>query len=807
MELPLLIGGCAVHWLVKTRKSSNHPRLKNTSAQRFIVAQTSKLPQVSLAAADVQSPIYQMSRLHRGGATSQRHGHSVRLLLLRNAYPVASHTLPDWISPSRIHHNERYWQRKEVRPQQLVELSTSNLVTVVYPKHRFAVYVPKFQLLLKLKWCFSRSQNIFPLVQMKIAATSYAYPFPKVLSRNRHHHSIDSPGAKQETVHCLSVHRNDLALYMACLPDSLSIRRFDDNSTSIDTANLFHVAVEGRPRPHHRPPCAVLELIVARHIDTHPRARGASSRRSASFNLYLPAQDPSPPYIIHPRYCARDLADSLSLSLADSSRLTASSTKNAQLKRRKHFAVDFADLEAQGLSGLAVTKIQQGDDEGMLDLVVVDRNKNDARVLGCTTITDWSCNPGLFRPGFDIISGATFFIYFTLTWDELCGCPALVAHVSDAPRGDCSLHASLRTGVIRGRAGSGGTASLAFLYCLSLPLLGGFDGGKGRRVVSSSRRAVEGRIRASVDCPPMSSRIGDTSEYPKHHTILTYSDDTDLPERVTHALSALGSNARNARRALSAARTSAARAMATTAPMKVRRRRFPPHLRLWLRIPRRTGVHRQSAPAMPIGEALECPPNGAKPAAAPKSPTKLLAKGKSFATNNAASDEELDSDEGSEDYDGYFSDNDYAIPNNSKVRTTAAATKERVTAHIQRDFVEVVSSSYRPGLIPFTSDNELRITRGFPGTTGTSAKSFLAGAVAPPIAISDAGSGSSASRPENWINYIKYATKEPAPALPTALPARRSCPPSPPALTACPRRPPSPPAVPACSLPCHSKAM
>ncbi|KAJ7694991.1 hypothetical protein B0H16DRAFT_1843838 [Mycena metata] len=136
---------------------------------------------------------------------------------------------------------------------------------------------------------------------------------------------------------------------MACLPDSLSIRRFDDNSTSIDTANLFHVAVEGRPRPHHRPPCAVLELIVARHIDTHPQARGASSRRSASFNLYLPAQDPSPPYIIHPRCCARDLADSLSLSLADSSRLTASSTKNAQLKRRKHFAADFADLEARRL--------------------------------------------------------------------------------------------------------------------------------------------------------------------------------------------------------------------------------------------------------------------------------------------------------------------------------------------------------------------------------------------------------------------------------------------------------------------------
>ncbi|KAJ7763371.1 hypothetical protein B0H16DRAFT_1455221 [Mycena metata] len=109
---------------------------------------------------------------------------------------------------------------------------------------------------------------------------------------------------------------------------------------------------------------------------------------------------------------------------------------------------------------------------------------------------------------------------------------------------------------------------------------------------------------------------------------------------------------------------------------------------------------------MPIGEALErllTSLSGAKPAAAPKSPTKPLTKGKSFATNNAASDEELDSDEGSDDYDGYFSDNDYAIPNNSQARTTAAAAKERVTARIQRDFVEVVSSSYRPGLIPFTS--------------------------------------------------------------------------------------------------------
>ncbi|KAJ7739402.1 hypothetical protein B0H16DRAFT_1729500 [Mycena metata] len=55
----------------------------------------------------------------------------------------------------------------------------------------------------------------------------------------------------------------------------------------------------------------------------------------------------------------------------------SSSAKNAHLKGRKRFAADFADLKAQGLQmgGLAVTKILKGDDEGMLDLVVVDRTK------------------------------------------------------------------------------------------------------------------------------------------------------------------------------------------------------------------------------------------------------------------------------------------------------------------------------------------------------------------------------------------------------------------------------------------------
>ncbi|KAJ7739403.1 hypothetical protein B0H16DRAFT_1729501 [Mycena metata] len=83
--------------------------------------------------------------------------------------------------------------------------------------------------------------------------------------------------------------------------------------------------------------------------------------------------------------------------------------------------------------------------------------------------------------------------------------------------------------------------------------------------------------------------------------------------------------------------------------------------------------------------------------ATPKSPT----KGK-FAT--AASDDEVDSDEGSDAYDGYFSDADYALPGALHAHSaSAAAAKKRVTARIQHDFLEVMLSSYRPGLIPFTS--------------------------------------------------------------------------------------------------------
>ncbi|KAJ7626463.1 hypothetical protein B0H17DRAFT_1024399 [Mycena rosella] len=89
----------------------------------------------------------------------------------------------------------------------------------------------------------------------------------------------------------------------------------------------------------------------------------------------------------------------------------------------------------------------------------------------------------------------------------------------------------------------------------------------------------------------------DTSEYPKHHGLLTFTDDTDLPERVTIALSAL-----------------------------------------------------QDGPARPVAETLEALLNtlsGGKPA--PKKEAKSLAataaKGKSFASAATASDEDED-DEG-----------------------------------------------------------------------------------------------------------------------------------------------------------------
>ncbi|KAF8190600.1 hypothetical protein K438DRAFT_1831354 [Mycena galopus ATCC 62051] len=211
----------------------------------------------------------------------------------------------------------------------------------------------------------------------------------------------------------------------------------------------------------------------------------------------------------------------------------SSSLKNAHLKGRKRFAADFADLKAQGLQvqGLALGKIRTGDDEGMIDLVVVNRDQGDKRVVGCNiTITD-------------------------------------------------------------------------------------------------------------------------TSEYPKHHTIITYTDDDDPPERVTAALAAL-----------------------------------------------------ESGSAVPIADALErlLISLSGKPAAKPKATTKPLAaassKGKSFATSDAESNE--DEDDSDDAYDAYFPDDDLALSSHPSSASAALETT-RVLARMQRDFLEIVSSEYRPGLIPF----------------------------------------------------------------------------------------------------------
>ncbi|KAJ7320981.1 hypothetical protein DFH08DRAFT_713280 [Mycena albidolilacea] len=213
----------------------------------------------------------------------------------------------------------------------------------------------------------------------------------------------------------------------------------------------------------------------------------------------------------------------------------SSALKNAHLKGRKRFAADFADLKAQGLEcgGLAVTKVRTGDDEGMMDLIVVERAKGDARVVGCNvTITD-------------------------------------------------------------------------------------------------------------------------TSEYPNHHTILTYTDDDDPPERVTSALSAL-----------------------------------------------------ESGPAVPIAETLErflIALSGRKPPKPKTTTTKPLAalKGKSFATatsDNSDADEDEDGSDGDDGYDAYFPDDDIPLPTGSGAHAEKARA---VTARMQRDFLEIVSSEYRPGLIPF----------------------------------------------------------------------------------------------------------
>ncbi|KAJ7037643.1 hypothetical protein C8F04DRAFT_1256862 [Mycena alexandri] len=89
-------------------------------------------------------PALIQSRLHRGGATPQLHGHGLRLVLLRNASCGFAHPPGrDFASEDSPTHSSEFTTadgtEKEVRPQRLVEPSTSNRVAVVYPEKQTKV--------------------------------------------------------------------------------------------------------------------------------------------------------------------------------------------------------------------------------------------------------------------------------------------------------------------------------------------------------------------------------------------------------------------------------------------------------------------------------------------------------------------------------------------------------------------------------------------------------------------------------------------------------------------------------------------
>ncbi|KAJ7753671.1 hypothetical protein DFH07DRAFT_868677 [Mycena maculata] len=231
----------------------------------------------------------------------------------------------------------------------------------------------------------------------------------------------------------------------------------------------------------------------------------------------------------------------------------SSAAKNGHLKGRKRFQADFADIKAQGLecAGMAISKFRAGDDEGSMDIVIVDRANGDKRVLACNVM------------------------------------------------------------------------------------------------------------------------VTDTSEYPKHHALLTWSEDADsLPPRVSAALAAL-----------------------------------------------------DTAKATPIGDALErlllalAPPGSYHPSTPHPSSTANTNshnintagnKGKSpikrtFTAHSDSEDGEgeEDEDEGSDaGYDAYFPDDDDVGVRGGGV---GERERERVVGRVQRDFLEIVSSSYRPGLIPLSA--------------------------------------------------------------------------------------------------------
>ncbi|KAJ6535050.1 hypothetical protein B0H19DRAFT_963825, partial [Mycena capillaripes] len=167
--------------------------------------------------------------------------------------------------------------------------------------------------------------------------------------------------------------------------------------------------------------------------------------------------------------------------------------------------------------------------------------------------------------------------------------------------------------------------------------------------------------------------IADTSEYPAHHTILTYTDDDDPPASVTKALSAL-----------------------------------------------------ESGRALPIAEALErfllALSGGTAPKASAKTKPLAAVNAKSQTTVIDSDDEAEDDDE---DYDVYFPDDDFGSqPFSASAHSGhgASSAQAKVLARLQRDFLEIVSSEYKPGLIPFSVHGNAK--DGFDVTKGDFALSI-----------------------------------------------------------------------------------
>ncbi|KAJ6535048.1 hypothetical protein B0H19DRAFT_1383300 [Mycena capillaripes] len=372
----------------------------------------------------------------------------------------------------------------------------------------------------------------------------------------------------------------------------------------------------------------------------------------------------------------------------------SSAQKNAHLKGRKRFAADFADLKAQGLElgGLALSEIRTGDDEGMIDLVVVDRANGDKRVVGCNLraapkdddsavrlrcaiyeIEVWAHrrHAARARAGEQRLRDAGENAAVSTRKREECECGgppnAFEAGARLAwPSRRAEDYDTIR---MRGRSGTARKAIAPFSLIFFSPPLSLTYGAFVARTSFWEVRADEDVVSASGtrdeglwECGSRAWRVrnlwvaGDTSEYPAHHTILTYTDDDDPPPTVTKALSAL-----------------------------------------------------ESGSPLSIAEALErfllALSGGTAPNASAKTKPLAAVNAKSQTTVIDSDDEAEDDDE---DYDAYFPNDDFGSQPFSASAHSAHGTSSaqaKVLARLQRDFFEIVSSKYTPGLIPFSVDS------------------------------------------------------------------------------------------------------